>query len=124
MLETNVKYVQVGAFCDDCNQCYPIFRNIENGTMIYENDDTGDLYVFNEINGSDSMMEVTTEAVIGLINSGYSKGLRGVVPFDDGRVLGIYNTGKDEYAYGIQTISQYYSGNIPQLESMDIEDYS
>lgn len=124
MLETNAKYVQVGAFCDACNQCYPVFRNIENGTMVYENDDTGDVYVFNEINGSDNMMEVTTEAVIGLINSGYDKGLRGVVPFDDGRVLGIYNTGKDEYAFGVQPISQYYSGNVPQLDSMDIDDYS
>lgn len=123
MLETNPKYIQVGVFCDDCDQCYPIFRNIENGTILYENDDTCDLYTLTEINGSDDMSEVNTNQVICLINQWYSNGVRGVIPFSDGRLLCIYKVGEYKYKFGIQPIYDYYHGTTPELEDMDIEDY-
>lgn len=122
MLETNSKYIQVGAFCDACNQCYPVFRNIENGEIVYENDDTCDVYVMNEINGSDDMQEVATEAVVGFINNGYKNGLRGAIPYIDGKMLGIYRIGEDNYKFGIQPIADYFAGKIPELAPMDIDD--
>lgn len=121
MLETNSKYSQVGAFCDSCDQCYPVYRNLDTGAIVYENDDTCDQYLFTEINGSDDMQDTSTEAISGFITNGYATGLRGAILFVDGTVLGIYLMAEDTYGYGIQHISKYFAGVKPALTEIEIE---
>lgn len=124
MLETNTNYMQVGIFCDDCNNCYPVYKNVANGTLVYENDDTCDLYEFLEVNGSDEMKEATTESLISVVNKLYKTGLRGIIPLEGGNMLGIYLVAEDTYAYGIQHICKYYAGETPVLEPIKIEDFN
>ena len=126
MLETNDNFLQVGAFCDTCNQCYPIYRDIRNGTIVYENDDSGFITVITEINGSDNMSVTTTDAVLPFINFMYGKHVRGAIPFEDGRMLCIYMEPADEsYRYGIQYITDYFNGEVPALRDTQIyEEYT
>ena len=125
MLETNGNFLQVGVFCDTCNQCYPIYHDIRNGAIVYENDDAGFVTVITEINGSDDMSVTTTDAVLPFVDSMFAKGVRGAIPFEDGRMLVIYITddGKS-YKYGVQHIAEYFTGETPELHDTSIfEEY-